>query len=89
MGLTKSTAAFYADRKIRCNLVLPVPMKTNIMTGLADGYSEEGYTLMMKGLPMGMVDVEKVAQIVTFLASDAASTVSGASIGSDNGWMAH
>lgn len=87
--MTKNTAAFYANKNIRCNAILPAGMTTNISSALATGMSQEGYQLLLKGLEIPMVEVEKVAKIVLFLASDAASTINGACIGADNGWSAY
>ncbi|CAD0037487.1 unnamed protein product [Aureobasidium pullulans] len=87
VGLTKNTAAFYTDKGIRCNAVLPSGMETNISKTLTKGINDEGYCHMMKG-PVTMVDPKQVAQTVLFLASDASNTVSGSCIATDLGYAA-
>lgn len=88
VGLTKNTAAFYAKNKIRCNAVLPGGMATNIQTGFAQGISQEGLAFMQSGVLIPTIEVQKVAELVAFLASDAATAISGACIAADNGWLA-
>ncbi|THY29013.1 NAD(P)-binding protein [Aureobasidium pullulans] len=87
VGLKKNTAAFYTDKGIRCNAVLPSGMETNISKTLTKGINDEGYCHMMKG-PVTMVDPKQVAQTVLFLASDASNTVSGSCIATDLGYAA-
>jgi len=89
VGLTKSTATFYGDKNIRCNAVLPAGMTTNIAQSLTNGVSLEGQAHISKGLPHVFVEVGKVAKIVLFLCSDAASTINGSCISADNGWLAY
>ena len=48
LGLTKSTAAFYASKGIRCNAIMAGAMATNIGNHLRDGMNMEGYTLMTR-----------------------------------------
>jgi NAD(P)-dependent dehydrogenase (short-subunit alcohol dehydrogenase family) len=86
VGLTKNTAAFYTEKGIRCNAVLPSGMETNISSTIKS-INDEGYQTMMKG-PVTMVNPKEVAQTVLFLASDASSTVSGSCIATDLGYAA-
>lgn len=46
VGLTKSTAAFYGPRGIRCLAILPGPMMTNMVNeGHAARYHPEGLAM--------------------------------------------
>ncbi|KAG9648572.1 NAD(P)-binding protein, partial [Aureobasidium melanogenum] len=86
VGLTKNTAAFYTDKGIRCNAVLPSGMETNISKTITS-INDEGYNQMMQG-PVTMVNPKEVAQTVLFLASDASNTISGSCIATDLGYAA-
>lgn len=66
---------------------MPAGMSTNIGSGLANGYNEEGMKIIMSH-QVPFVDVKKVASMVLFLASDASSEVNGSCLAADNGWLA-
>jgi NAD(P)-dependent dehydrogenase (short-subunit alcohol dehydrogenase family) len=79
---TKVTAALYAQRGVRINVVVPGLMNTPLMKRMANKYAGgdlEGLTAKRhKQVPMGhMGDSFDVANAVLFLASDAARYVTG------------
>lgn len=88
VGLTKSAAVIYRDKGIRVNAVAPggvatsleVNMKTDAM-GLAviGGYAHNVGRIAQS---------DELAAAIVFLASDAASNISGAIVPVDNGWSA-
>jgi NAD(P)-dependent dehydrogenase (short-subunit alcohol dehydrogenase family) len=84
-NMTKALAMEYAHKPIRFNCVAPGGMHTNIAANLK---MPEGvdYSLIKRfsGL-RGMVEVDDVADMVAFLASDAASGYHGACITIDKG----
>ena len=79
-GITPNTAAAYADKGIRCNMIMPGAMETNIADCFTSGVNMGGFALMEKTRALGgrMVDVSKVARMVVHLVSDHA----------DGGWGA-
>jgi NAD(P)-dependent dehydrogenase (short-subunit alcohol dehydrogenase family) len=83
--LTKALAMEYVNKPIRFNAVAPGGMATNIGMSLK---MPEGvdYALIKRysGL-RGLVEVDDVAEMVAFLASDAGSSYHGASISIDRG----
>lgn len=83
--LTKALAMEYVHQPIRFNAVAPGGMATNISTTLK---MPEGvdYALIKRysGL-RGMVEVDDVAEMVAFLASDAGRSYHGACISIDRG----
>jgi NAD(P)-dependent dehydrogenase (short-subunit alcohol dehydrogenase family) len=85
MHLTKALAMEYAHKPIRFNAVAPGGMMTNIGTNLKMP-AEVNYDLIKRfsGL-RGMVEVDDVAQLIAFLASDAARGYHGACISIDKG----
>jgi NAD(P)-dependent dehydrogenase (short-subunit alcohol dehydrogenase family) len=91
LQLTKTIAAQYAPKHIRCNAILPGLMKTPMVeVGLAGTYAggdvDEMIRLRDAQCPMGhMGDAWDVANAALFLASDDAKYITGADIVVDGG----
>jgi NAD(P)-dependent dehydrogenase (short-subunit alcohol dehydrogenase family) len=85
MHLTKALAMEYMHKPIRFNAVAPGGMMTNIGANLKMP-QDVNYDLIKRfsGL-RGMVDVEDVADLIAFLASDAARGYHGACLSIDKG----
>lgn len=74
IGLSKSLAKELGKRKITCNVVAPGFIATDMTAGLP----EQLMTSMKAVIPLGRVgEVEEVAGVVAFLASDKASYITG------------
>lgn len=83
--LTKSLAMEYMHQPIRFNAVAPGGMMTALAAGLRD-LPDPDVSLLSRISPLrGVVEVEDVAQMVAFLATDAARGYHGAVINIDNG----
>jgi NAD(P)-dependent dehydrogenase (short-subunit alcohol dehydrogenase family) len=90
IGLTKNTAVAYATNKIRCNVICPGPMQTNISIAMAGGVNQAGYQILEKVLPSspGMCDLDQIANLAVFLCGPESSVLNGAVINADLGWSA-
>ncbi|MCI2416820.1 SDR family oxidoreductase [Saccharopolyspora sp. K220] len=88
VGLTKSVAVMYRDRGIRANAIAPGGTVTNIEVDAQQ--AAHGPTVLASyARNLGRVaNPEEQAAAILFLASDAASNVSGVILPVDNGWSA-
>jgi NAD(P)-dependent dehydrogenase (short-subunit alcohol dehydrogenase family) len=82
IGATRSAALDYAARNIRVNAVAPGPILTDRLRALPDDRRQ----LVERAVPMGRVGLaDEVASVVVWLASDAASFVTGSIVPIDGG----
>jgi NAD(P)-dependent dehydrogenase (short-subunit alcohol dehydrogenase family) len=88
IGLTHNVASNYRDSGIRCNAVCPGSVRTSI--GDAVSPHQAGLTLRRLDDPTRprQGEPEEIARVVCFLASDAASYISGADVVVDGGYLA-
>jgi NAD(P)-dependent dehydrogenase (short-subunit alcohol dehydrogenase family) len=83
--LTRSLAAEWGSRGVRVNAVAPTYIDTKI-NSFADRQGEM-YRRWIDGTPMGRLgQPEEVASVVAFLASDAASLMTGSIVAVDGGY---
>ncbi|MDE2434675.1 MAG: SDR family oxidoreductase [Sphingomonadales bacterium] len=88
INLTRTAAIDHARDGIRVNAVCPGPVDTPILAGIqaAPGLRSE----WENRVPMGrFARAEEIAEVVAFLASDAASYVTGISVPVDGGLTSH
>jgi len=84
MGLTRSTAREVASRNITCNAVAAGVIDTEIWQGVP----EAAIQAMLQMIPAGRKGTpEDIAQAVAFLASDAASYITGQVLNVDGGMV--
>jgi NAD(P)-dependent dehydrogenase (short-subunit alcohol dehydrogenase family) len=83
--LTKSLAAEWGPRNVRVNAVAPTYINTPI-NAFADRAGEM-YRRWVDGTPMGRLgEAHEIASVILFLASDAASLMTGAIVVADGGY---
>ena len=88
-GLTKTAALEYAARGVRVFAVAPAVIDTAMFDRFAGGVGSEQGKQMAAMHPVGRAGKPaEVAAAVLFLASDAASFMTGHSLPVDGGWLA-
>src|SRR5690349_11363651 len=97
VGLTKVTAIETANQGITCNAICPGWVLTPLVQrqiearAAAEGTAVEqaGADLLREKQPMlAFTTPEKIAALAVFLCGEAASTITGASLSIDGGWVA-
>lgn len=97
LGLTKTVALEGAEHGVTCNAICPGYVKTPLVekqipdTAKARGITEEEVvrTVLLAAQPTKkFVTTEEIGALAVFLCSDAASSITGASIPVDGGWTA-
>ncbi|WP_206808534.1 SDR family oxidoreductase [Paradesulfitobacterium ferrireducens] len=84
IGLTKAAAGELAPYGITVNAIAPGRIRTEMMEGVSSKDNE----LILAQIASGKFgEVEDVAGVVEFLASDKASYITGAVINVDGGWV--
>jgi len=89
--LTRELAVVWGPHGIRVNAVAPCQIATEGLKKLSERPSEEGQLLdtFLRGIPLGrLVEPSEVATAVAFLASDAASMITGVVLPVDGGNLA-
>jgi meso-butanediol dehydrogenase / (S,S)-butanediol dehydrogenase / diacetyl reductase len=84
--MTKSLAMEYIHKPIRFNAVAPGGMATALASNMRSLPNDVDVSLLKRFTPLrGLVEIDDVAAMVAFLASDAARGYHGASISIDSG----
>lgn len=87
VGLTKSVALDWAPA-VRVNAVAPGYTSTELTAEIRE--NEELYRSILEDIPVErFADPDEIADAVLFLASDAASYVTGECVAVDGGWTTH
>jgi NAD(P)-dependent dehydrogenase (short-subunit alcohol dehydrogenase family) len=87
VNFTRGLACEWAPHGVRVNAVAPTFARTRLTEALLEDKGME--QRLLRDTPMGrFVEPEEVAAAVLFLASDAASMITGVTLPVDGGWTA-
>ncbi|MFP5473267.1 MAG: SDR family NAD(P)-dependent oxidoreductase [Gammaproteobacteria bacterium] len=86
LGMTRALACEWAREGIRVNAVAPGYVRTALVAALAERGDVDARAVAER-TPLGrMAEPEEIAEAIAFLASPAASYVTGATLSADGGW---
>lgn len=90
IGMTKHIAAIFGDKGIRCNVIAPGSIETEI----GQTVSEPNMMVLDKVMKTAGVypvvgEPNDIANLILFLASDESKFINGATIVSDGGWTVY
>ena len=87
VNLTRSLGVEWGPAGIRVNAVAPTYVRTNLTQRMLENNKTLDYIL--DNTPMGrLADPDEIAAAILFLASDAASMITGHTLPIDGGWVA-
>lgn len=98
VGLTKTVALEAAEFGITCNAICPGYVKTPLVENqIADTAKARNLTpeQVVRDVLLGaqptkkFVQIEDIAELVAYLCKDTASSITGAALSIDGGWVAH
>lgn len=87
-GLARSLALELAPRSIRVNCVAPAYTRTPMLDQLMKKWNENQVRQLIDRHPLGLGEMEDVANSVAFLLSDAARWITGTTLVVDGGYTA-
>ncbi len=88
-GLTKTAALELATQGVRVNAVAPAAIQTDMITRFVGGPGSDGHNYLTSLHPIGRLGkTSEIVGAVLFLASDAASFITGISLPVDGGFLA-
>ncbi|WP_315766565.1 MULTISPECIES: SDR family oxidoreductase [unclassified Bradyrhizobium] len=86
-ALTRSVAADFVGKRIRCNCICPGTVETPSMLGRAAAAGPNGLETFISRQPMGRLGTaEEIAHLAVYLASDESAFTTGVAHCIDGGW---
>jgi NAD(P)-dependent dehydrogenase (short-subunit alcohol dehydrogenase family) len=84
----KAMALELSAKKIRCNVILPGVVKTNMVEKMFESLPEDAVAEIIKQHPLGIGLPEDIAELAVFLLSDKARWMTGSELIIDGGYSA-
>ena len=90
VGMSKNVASHYGPQNIRCNVIAPASVETGFAASMTnvDEFGMEAATRGLNLLPKAG-QVQDIANIALFLASEESSYINGVALAADAGWSAY
>ena len=88
IGMTQTLALEWAQSGVRCNALCPGPFMTEINRPLLN-QPEKAQAIIGQTALNRWAEMHEIRGVAVFLASDASSYMTGASVYLDGGWTAH
>ena len=86
-ALTRSVAADFVGKKIRCNCICPGTIETPSMLGRAAAAGANGLEMFISRQPMGRLGTaDEIAHLAVYLGSDESAFTTGVAHTIDGGW---
>ncbi|BAM90491.1 3-oxoacyl-ACP reductase [Bradyrhizobium oligotrophicum S58] len=86
-ALTRSVAADFVGKHIRCNCICPGTIETPSLLGRAAAAGPNGLEMFISRQPMGRLGTaEEIAHLAVYLASDESAFTTGVAHTIDGGW---
>jgi len=87
-GLAKSLAVEFAPKKIRVNCISPAYVRTPLLDDMIRKWSEAQFEEFKKRHPLGLGEIQDIANAAAFLLSDASRWITGTNLVVDGGYTA-
>lgn len=84
----KAMALELGSRKIRCNVVMPGVVQTDMVNNMFESLPESSVSDIIKQHPLGLGKPEDIAGLAVFLLSDESRWITGSEITIDGGYSA-
>lgn len=88
IGLTRSTSVMYSAQGIRCNVVAPGGVQTNIEAPMLSALAGSVLGPVFQHVLPPVATADQLAAAITWLASGDSANVTGIVLASDGGWSA-
>lgn len=90
LGLTKAVAKFAAPARVRINAIAPGGINTPMINVYREAMGEKRVDEVSAGTPLGRFgEAEEVANVIVFLAAEASSHMTGATVEVNGGTLMH
>jgi len=87
-GVTKSLSIELATKNVRVNCIAPGFVKTKMLDNVSGSFNQDYYNTLNNLHPLGLGEVDDVANAIAFLLSDMSKWITGTILSVDGGFTA-